>query len=247
MNNIFNFTYLSVGLILTILIINLLFTENEKKYEKLSINYRNISKFPKYFTILTWTSWFGQKVWPINYDKLKCDFSNCILTSDRKLINNSDAIILNWQNIHSYDLPFRYSTKQMWILFSLESPDMLNKYGPNFNDINQVLNQINLTMTYRKNSEIQAIYGEIKKSNNINRKVNYKFKNKIKSIAWFVSNCKTPSKREKYVLDLQKYIDIDIYGSCGKYKCSRRDISHCYLMIERKYKFYLSFENSVLN
>lgn len=43
--------------------------------------------------------------------------------------------------------------------------------------------------------------------------------NKKKLVAWFVSNCKTPSAREKYVAELQKYVQVDVYGACGPFKC----------------------------
>lgn len=36
---------------------------------------------------------------------------------------------------------------------------------------------------------------------------------KTKKVAWFVSNCGTLNKREDYVKELSKYIDVDIYGS----------------------------------
>ena len=48
--------------------------------------------------------------------------------------------------------------------------------------------------------------------------------------------------------ELQKYIDVDIYGACGPLKCSRETVgnrSDCYSMLEWDYKFYLSFENSI--
>ena len=34
-------------------------------------------------------------------------------------------------------------------------------------------------------------------------------------IAWFVSHCNTPSKREKYVERIKKVIPVDIYGHCS--------------------------------
>ena len=36
--------------------------------------------------------------------------------------------------------------------------------------------------------------------------------NKTKKIAWFVSHCETKSEREKYVEQLQKYIQVRIYS-----------------------------------
>lgn len=44
---------------------------------------------------------------------------------------------------------------------------------------------------------------------------------KKKLVAWFVSNCKTSSAREKYAAELQNYVEVDVYGSCGPLKCSR--------------------------
>ena len=36
-----------------------------------------------------------------------------------------------------------------------------------------------------------------------------------------VSNCVTNSEREDYVDDLSNFIPVDIYGYCGKLKCTR--------------------------
>ena len=69
-------------------------------------------------------------------------------------------------------------------------------------------------------------------------------KKKQLSVAWFVSNCITFSRREKYVQELQKHIAVDIYGSCqGGSKCPRGD--KCDRMLQTDYKFYLAFENSL--
>ena len=51
---------------------------------------------------------------------------------------------------------------------------------------------------------------------------------------------------------LQKLVSVDVYGSCGSLKCSKSKAggdagSHCYEMLERKYKFYLSWENALCN
>ena len=70
---------------------------------------------------------------------------------------------------------------------------------------------------------------------------------KKKLVAWFVSHCNTSSDRESYVKELEKYISVDIYGKCGQLKCSSKEkrSKECYKMLERDYKFYLSFENSI--
>ena len=48
---------------------------------------------------------------------------------------------------------------------------------------------------------------------------------KTKLVAWIVSNCGDNSGRGSYVKELQRYIDVDIYGGCGK-KCNNQSHSH---------------------
>jgi len=45
---------------------------------------------------------------------------------------------------------------------------------------------------------------------------------------------------DRWYVDMQ----VDIYGECGKLTCPRSDSQKCLEMLERDYKFYLSFENS---
>ena len=52
------------------------------------------------------------------------------------------------------------------------------------------------------------------------------------------------AQREKLVSTLSKFLEVDIYGGCGPHKCEKNDKT-CYSRIEKTYKFYLSFENSL--
>ena len=71
---------------------------------------------------------------------------------------------------------------------------------------------------------------------------------------WFVSNCNAFSHRQEYVEEMQKYIEIDIYGKCSNFKNSKPDPcasissptnkTECFKNLFKSYKFYLSFENS---
>ncbi|KAF9118790.1 Alpha-(1,3)-fucosyltransferase 11 [Mortierella sp. 14UC] len=66
-------------------------------------------------------------------------------------------------------------------------------------------------------------------------------------IAWIVSNCFSFSGRHFYVYQLQKYIDIDIYGHCNPTRPWPTDIDGKDLSPEQivaQYKFYLAFENN---
>ena len=71
---------------------------------------------------------------------------------------------------------------------------------------------------------------------------------------WFVSNCKAFSRRQEYVKEMQKYIEIDIYGRCSNFTNSKPDPcltissptskTECFKDLFKSYKFYLSFENT---
>jgi hypothetical protein len=48
-----------------------------------------------------------------------------------------------------------------------------------------------------------------------------------------------------YVTELQRYIDVDVYGRCGKFQCAIDRSEECIKLLERRYFFYLAFENSL--
>ena len=70
-------------------------------------------------------------------------------------------------------------------------------------------------------------------------------------VAWMVSHCDAPSGRSQYASELQKFVSVDIYGKCGTLECKcphhncPLDDEVCVEMLERNYKFYLSFENNI--
>lgn len=49
----------------------------------------------------------------------------------------------------------------------------------------------------------------------------------------------------RYVKMMQRKMTVDVYGRCGKFKCTRDDEDGCYRKMEDEYRFYLSFENSI--
>jgi alpha-1,3-fucosyltransferase len=72
---------------------------------------------------------------------------------------------------------------------------------------------------------------------------------KVHLVVWMASHCETPSLRETYVCQIGKFLLVDFHGGCGNFSCIRND-SHYSLsdpkcMIEAKYKFNSSFENSI--
>lgn len=68
-------------------------------------------------------------------------------------------------------------------------------------------------------------------------------------VAWFVRNCRATNGRHLMVRQLQRYIDVDIYGDC-RYNRNRdwpldvqgKDLSD--VVVASRYKFYLALENT---
>ena len=113
-------------------------------------------------------------------------------------------------------------------------------------------------MTYRLDSDMKQAYGFFSVVKPLPKKQHLpqyikKFgashthlaANKTKLVAWLVSNCHSSSAREAYVNELKKHIDVDVYGRCGKNTCPHSKERDCMSFIEKDYKFYLSFENSL--
>ena len=122
-------------------------------------------------------------------------------------------------------------------------------------------NFFNWTMTYRSDSDIARPYGWITENSYSQisppKQVDWlqprpltaaqkrsRTHPKKKLLAWMVSHCDTHSKREDYVRALNKIIPVDVFGDCGDLKCEKGE-AKCDKMLENKYKFYLSFENSL--
>ncbi|CAH0555819.1 unnamed protein product [Brassicogethes aeneus] len=172
-----------------------------------------------------------------------CPVRNCYATSNKLLmpIEKFDALMFHGYEYDSLKKkPKKRSPHQRYIFFNLESAantKNLDKFGKFYN----------WTMTFRKDSDFIRPYGSVvKKDTSYTLPSVESIKKRKHKIAWFVSHCKTKGFREKLVKEMQKYVDIDIYGRCGNKTCSR-DSNKCYDYLEKNYKFYLSFENTVCN
>ncbi|KAH3804082.1 hypothetical protein DPMN_132362 [Dreissena polymorpha] len=131
---------------------------------------------------------------------------------------------------------------QIWIMFGLESPAA----SPNYANVHDV---INWTATYRYDSTIVTPYDKFQTYENFTKLSYYKpIKNfaasKKKMAAIFMSNCYAVNNRLDVVKELQKFIDVDIYGHCGTLTCERGKEKMCFKKLKDEYKFYLSFENA---
>ena len=64
---------------------------------------------------------------------------------------------------------------------------------------------------------------------------------RTKLVAWMVSHSHTSSKREIYVKELQKFVNVDVFGlwTTHAIQCPKDIDQQCLNIIHKKYKFYL--------
>ena len=171
----------------------------------------------------------------------KCPFFNCKLLANASQLPEADAVVTHMGNVSKDMFPADRKQKQLWIAFLRESEQ--RPFRKIFKDYNGLFNATSFT---ERSSDIPAAYGYYGRRRSTKtfdiEKINA---TRPKLVAWFVSNCRTPSRREDYVRELRKHIHIDIYGKCGDMNCYKQQRQSCSDMLDKTYKFYLSFENSL--
>ncbi|KAG8546762.1 hypothetical protein GDO81_029879 [Engystomops pustulosus] len=191
---------------------------------------RVLSKEP--IIVLLWTFPFGQR-FPLNQCPQQFDGSDCFYTADRTLYSSAHAVVLFHRDVYTSKKQLPQTPRpsnQRWVWFNNESPS----HCPNLAIMN---NLINLTMSYRVDSDIFAPYGWIEKHNTT---MNFTIPRKTKLAAWAISNWNPNSRRVKYYGELKKHLQVDIYGYRGlKLPRSKQ------LETLSTYKFYFAFENSI--
>ncbi|XP_018019649.1 alpha-(1,3)-fucosyltransferase C isoform X2 [Hyalella azteca] len=213
-----------------------------EKGDLLGPKYKNFKK------ILYWNDaygaedfWFGLGQEP--FIEAGCRVTECYATHDRQLLPAERADAILWHlRANDKSLPEVRSPHTFYVFWMIESA--LYTYA----DLNTYNGVFNWTMTFRLDSDFPRPYGRILFSPNVSAKTaapkNYAH-GKTKLAAWFVSNCRTVSDREHLVKALQTHMEVDVYGACGTLICMRKDDKSCREMLERDYKFYLAFENSL--
>ena len=203
----------------------------------------NVPKVNKVFTVLAWTRWWGMSWFGADdaHQFDKCVFSNCRLINSKAKLQQADAVMVHTPNIRSsFKFPSNRPTKQFWIAATRESP-----YTSGGADFSRFHGAFNATATYLTASEIFYTYGYyVKRTSPLTTDVRTISVDRPKMAAWFVSHCRAKSNRDQFAKKLQQHLQVDIYGKCGPLKCSKKG-GNCYSMLERDYKFYLSFENAI--
>ncbi|KAK7075689.1 Alpha-(1,3)-fucosyltransferase 7, partial [Halocaridina rubra] len=196
--------------------------------------------------ILFWNDAYGQKHFGFGFGqepfhRAGCRVKTCMTTGNRNRfpLEEFDAVIWHFRS-NDKSLPSYRSPHTRYVFWMMESASHL--YG----NIKQYNGTFNWTFTYRLDSDFPNPYGKVYRRHEPLPMTHVDLSKKTKFAAWFVSNCATIGGRRSFIDTLEKWIDIDIYGACGALKCDRKDQwSTCYKMLEKDYKFYFSFENSL--
>ena len=186
-----------------------------------------------------------------------CLVNRCRITFDA---NQADAIVFRNADVFK-EPPEELRARQIWVAYLLESPP--NTFDRRFERQYRGRHLFNWTASYRSNSDIVTPYSKfVPFEDQLNEHLALKSvgwprgnlredyvrppikSNKQSRVAWFVSNCDADNDRLEFALELSKHIQVDIYGKCGNLTCYKWDQSNCLKLLNREYKFYLSFENS---
>lgn len=181
--------------------------------------------------ILLWTFPFEQR-FPLNHCPQQFDSSDCFYTADRKLYSSANAVVIHHRDACNSEQQLPQAPRpfnQYWIWFNLESLS----HSPNLAFMN---NLINLTMSFRADSDIFTPYGWIEKHNGTE---NFTIPKKTKLAAWAVSNWNPGSRRVQYYEQLKNYLQVDVYGHQLELPRER------HFQTLSTYKFYFAFENSI--
>ncbi|XP_060559643.1 alpha-(1,3)-fucosyltransferase fut-5-like [Ruditapes philippinarum] len=193
--------------------------------------------------------WFNKPPW---YDirqqnrflRTNCTYLNCRMSTDVTNLQKYSAIIYALTESASHVPPISHKDRnpdQMWIFFYSESPVYQGKLA--FRHTNW-RNTMNWSMSYNIDADIFRPYGYLIENKEI-KHTNYSaiYHRKSTLVSWAVSHCDAQSKRDQYVSELvSNGIEVDIFGTCGNMPYhDHQDLRN---LLNTKYKFYLSFENS---
>ncbi|XP_071496221.1 3-galactosyl-N-acetylglucosaminide 4-alpha-L-fucosyltransferase FUT3-like [Diadema antillarum] len=145
--------------------------------------------------------------------------------------------------VHSFQKVLGYTppSGQLVVFYSMENALRMHKWNSRLG-----IMKYHIDMTYGSYSNISIPYAyfqpyEHKNTSMVNR--NW-LEGKTELVAWMASNCKEVFwPRNEFITELQRFITVDTYGRCGNLTCLPRLSEKCIKML-KKYKFYLSIENS---
>ncbi|XP_038050169.1 alpha-(1,3)-fucosyltransferase 7-like [Patiria miniata] len=167
------------------------------------------------------------------------------IAGEKNKFAGMDAVVFHFMKnlIPKPQPPASMNPDQTWVYFSWESP------RSNRGEVSPIAQlPVNAVWTYYRGSDITTPYGFYDPGTPMAKETKSAdewLQGKSKLALWMASNCKgTFWPRSDFVRELQKYVPVDVYGACGKLKCSPSWSTKCTVDLVRQYKFYLSLENA---
>nr|CAD7458324.1 unnamed protein product [Timema tahoe] len=191
-----------------------------------------------------------------------CPVSNCKLTYEESVLPTADAVLFHLHRTRGRKtLPPEgvRPEHQRWAdngaseradgtehPIERTSDPLTVPYPGKLTEFNGVFNW---SMSYRSDSDVPVPYGRallltgVEKVQMVMREANKDYhRNNTKMAAILISNCGGNNGRVKYLDELKRHLEVDVYGHCGNLPCEGHYESNC--LRPNEYKFYLSFENS---
>lgn len=232
--------------------LNLILQSLEKPLNRPVYSWPNQTKLILYYTKFFgndyWYNSNAREVYSNDFHPHHCPLSvnACHITIDPKRFSESDASLIHLRESIDYhrlnSLPRQ--SHQRLVFFLKESP----VHSPTLS-VKQHGHLFNYTQTYRPDSDVTGttlrdlfwLFNE-KIHPNMDLKSILQTKEPEKILVAIISNCGGSSNRLEYIKELRQHIPVDVFGKCGK-TCPIS--SDCRQYVYSKYKFYLSFENSL--
>ncbi|XP_068440917.1 alpha-(1,3)-fucosyltransferase 4-like [Clinocottus analis] len=200
-------------------------------------------------TLLVWTHPFGR------YHRLPDCFelyqiAGCTLTDEKSAYPQADAVIIHHREVASGDAdlpPEPRPRAQKWIWMNYESPT----HTPS---LWRFENVFNLTMTYRRDSDIFIPYGYLVPRERGTKGVQNRFAPPLRAssrshlrrprlLAWVISNWLESHVRVSLYYKLRSYLQVDVFGRSARPVPEDSGGSSVVRLVGR-YQFYLALENS---
>ncbi|XP_075999661.1 alpha-(1,3)-fucosyltransferase 4-like [Genypterus blacodes] len=229
---------------LLILLVCLLYLPEPSSHQPIA----SASEESREVTLLIWTHPFGQ------YSQLPdCwalyQIHGCTLTDDRLTYLRADAVLIHHREVANKVTrlpPEPRPPNQKWIWMNFESPS-------NTRGLWRFQGVLNLTMSYRRDSDIFLPYGYLipyshtEGPRNCHKRLLRRSSHspllRPNLVAWVISNWSESQARVAFYYQLRQYIQVDVFGRAGRPLPKLRGKASVVRLV-RRYQFYLALENS---
>lgn len=245
---IYKIAQLCISLALALFLMHQFFKQPSHVQPKIAVlqEPKSIKDEPaKTYEVLVWNA-FGTEFLNLHFGDqvMKTCAVPCRFGQDKRNVRRSDVLIFQSNWVFWDGLPQYRSPNQAYLLYVMEAPHRLPSPRKRIDGV-----KINWTLSYRLDADIvhRHSFQVVRKPTQLldtPSQAPTSRSPKPKPVVWIVSNCHGFNRREQYVNELKKTIQVDIYGQCGHLRCKSKKFG-CYKEVSANYSFYLAFENSI--